>query len=562
MPEARCAKSRVRSDPPGHPGRQAKTTPRCDATCRNKGTARTSPVLEERHVPFRSAARPFSPAHRFLCGDAVIVPGVVGGAAVRSFRSTSSSTSAAVCRGTGTRVHPRASGVVRIGRHVHGRSPSKRGGNSRPRWHRMGLSTSSRATRMVSSSRSDQGGHMKPGWPIDEEPGADFGSPAVGQDGSVHVEECAGAKVGCRLRGFDESGRERSGWPVAIPTTSPAQAKAAASRRPGHRTRWNRIRIPLAGWRRLAIPRHRPFGQDQARMAGRTTAGAGCIGRARRSPPMERCSCSASPTAARPRPGSRHSAPTEAHEPAGPCRCPTRMTTCWARRGRWSHGPWSTTPANSVSSRVEPSSRLLAPMDGRCPAGHAGQRDSHRLRSWTRKAPSTTSRPRARCTRTTVPARSRPVGRWRHMEPPTDVAVGRRPHLAPDGTIVVVGDEVTALSPDGRSPLGWPYRPSGDLVEPCLDSDCYARHGSPAFGLDGTVYVVEYQTDGAAIRAEIVALDRHGQPKPGWPYRLPFDANTIQIAPPIVSPDGRLIVHGMSSPFELLALDADGTLAR
>ena len=139
---------------------------------------------------------------------------------------------------------------------------------------------------------------------------------------------------------------------------------------------------------------------------------------------------------------------------------------------------------------------------------------------------------------------------------------GERPHLAPDGTIVVVGDEITALSPDGRSLPGWPYRPSGDLVEPCLDSDCYARHGSPAFGPDGTVYVVEYQTDGARIRAEIVALDRHGQPKPGWPYRLPFDAKTIPIAPPTVAPDGRLIVHTMSSPFELLALDADGTLAR
>ena len=55
---------------------------------------------------------------------------------------------------------------------------------------------------------------------------------------------------------------------------------------------------------------------------------------------------------------------------------------------------------------------------------------------------------------------------------------GESPDLAPDGTIFVVGDEVTALSTDGHLLPGWPYRPTGDLVEPCL-----TRTAMPATGL-------------------------------------------------------------------------------
>jgi outer membrane protein assembly factor BamB len=131
------------------------------------------------------------------------------------------------------------------------------------------------------------------------------------------------------------------------------------------------------------------------------------------------------------------------------------------------------------------------------------------------------------------------------------------PYLAPDGTIYIVGDEVTALSPDGHSPRGWPYRPDGQLVGPCLDSECFGGHGAPAFGPDGTVYLVVFHTDPAGVRAEVVALDQMGQSKPGWPYRLPFDPASVAVGL-TVSPDGRLFVRGGDM---LVALDPDGRIS-
>jgi outer membrane protein assembly factor BamB len=85
---------------------------------------------------------------------------------------------------------------------------------------------------------------------------------------------------------------------------------------------------------------------------------------------------------------------------------------------------------------------------------------------------------------------------------------------------------------------------------------------APALGPDGTVYLVVYHGERGSVRAEVVAVDRRGELKPGWPYRLPFDANTVSVSGVTVSPDGRLFVRGESSPYVLLALDADGRLAR
>ena len=74
---------------------------------------------------------------------------------------------------------------------------------------------------------------MKAGWPIDEEPGVDFGSPTIGPDGSAYVEACAGTKAGCVVHRFDHTGREVSGWPAAMPNEFACSAQAAACR-----TRW------------------------------------------------------------------------------------------------------------------------------------------------------------------------------------------------------------------------------------------------------------------------------------------------------------------------------------
>lgn len=74
----------------------------------------------------------------------------------------------------------------------------------------------------------DAAGQVKPGWPVEEPPGSDFGSPAVGPDGSIYFEECGGPEVGCVLHRLDATGRELPGWPFEEP---PTFACAAGARR-------------------------------------------------------------------------------------------------------------------------------------------------------------------------------------------------------------------------------------------------------------------------------------------------------------------------------------------
>ena len=261
-PKPGARTSRVRSDPPGHPGGTAKTTPRAIRDPpKQAGRSYVSAAGGTIIVPIRSNARPVSSAHRFVCDDAV-----------------------ALARGVGDQ--PSALGCI-----SRRRQPPRQHRATPLRPHRASsawpvtFETGRQFAPAVASDGTiylvtgdedgqlvalDRGGHVKPGWPIDEEPGADFGSPAVGPDGSVHVEECAGAKVGCRLAWVRPeragtlrlAGRDTDRLRLSRRRRLPAE-------RPGHRTRRNRIRVALAGRRRLAIPRRRPFGQGQARVAGR-----------------------------------------------------------------------------------------------------------------------------------------------------------------------------------------------------------------------------------------------------------------------------------------------------
>jgi hypothetical protein len=68
------------------------------------------------------------------------------------------------------------------------------------------------------------------------------------------------------------------------------------------------------------------------------------------------------------------------------------------------------------------------------------------------------------------------------------------PYIAPDGRIFVLADVVEARSTDGSSRPGWPYRPAGNLLGPALDTDGGVIPKAPAFGPDGTVYLVEFHT--------------------------------------------------------------------
>jgi outer membrane protein assembly factor BamB len=110
---------------------------------------------------------------------------------------------------------------------------------------------------------------------------------------------------------------------------------------------------------------------------------------------------------------------------------------------------------------------------------------------------------------------------------------------------------------------GWPYRPAGELSWwPGLDTDGGPSFASPAFGPDGTVYVLVHLAEPTGPRLEVVALDRDGQPKPGWPFRVPIDPNSVQVGALTVSPDGRLLVRGgYAQDSVLVSLDPDGRIS-
>ncbi len=409
----------------------------------------------------------------------------------------------------------------------------------------------------------DRAGYMKPGWPIDVRPGAELGSPAVGPDGSVYFEECAGSPVECVLHRLDGTGRAETGWPIDVPADF---ACSAGGCRP------NAVHVGPDGtavvshWRDAgglqflgvdSTARPRPgwrivpditgglwwsdvqFGPDGTLfMLGMPDGGSDLRTRIAAYGPDGNL-----------RPGWPVAVPGRSEYVLGP------RGTVVVRSFVDDTGELCNNPRRTVFT--------VLGADGRT------------LPGWPRGSTGYASRPVVDSEGTVyyVSATYRVYAHdvagevrtgWPVAAPGADDGCGpERPSVAPDGTLVVVGDEVTALSPDGRLRPGWPYRPAGSLSGPCFDSECYGGHGAPAFGQDGTVYLVVYHEDQAGIRAEVVALDPQGRVKPGWPYGLPFDAGTISVGRTTVSPDGRLIVGaGGSSPYVLLALDSDGQLSR
>lgn len=409
----------------------------------------------------------------------------------------------------------------------------------------------------------DRAGHLKPGWPIDERPGSDFGSPAVSTDGSVYLEDCAGPTVGCVLHRLDAAGRDPAGWPIELPLDFACSNEGRCAP--------ERVIVGPDGtafvshWREsgglqiLAIDR-----------SGKIKPGWPIAPGASGGLWWTDVQIGADGTLfmfGMPDDGVQPDSSIAAFGPDG------RLRAGWPvsvpDRSRYLLGPQGTVVVWSLSDDVgelcsNPRRTVFTVLgpDGRTLSGWP--RGSTGFASFPAVGGDGTVYYVSATYKVYAHDRSGEVKAGWPLEVPGagDGCGPEGPSLAPDGTIFVVGDEVTALSPDGRPPSGWPYRPAGSLVGPCLDSECYGGHGRPAFGPDGTSYLVVYRGEPGAVTAEVVAVDRQGQVKPGWPYRLPFDANTMFISAG-VSPDGRLIVRGGGfSPYVLLALDPDGSLSR
>jgi outer membrane protein assembly factor BamB len=424
----------------------------------------------------------------------------------------------------------------------------------------------------------DTAGHVKPGWPIEAPSGSDFGSPAVGPDGSVYIEERGSPEVGSVLHRLGASGQDLPGWPFEVPAsfTCPAgqpyyidDPRTPAVNDPCHPpsldiapngTAYLRNHRP-AGPRLIAIDPSGeirpgwPIALDDQEWTDQQLGSDGTVFLLRRPIGSQRWDAvrgvidddaelwAFSPNG-QPRPG-------------WPVPVPNIGSYLLATHGTvvvWSLidlvGELCAQPRRTVFTVLDP--------DGRTRPG------------WPRGSTGYASSPVVGADGTVYYISA--LGNVYAHDLAGEIKAGwpaavpgafnwcspTGPFLAPDGTIYVLGDEVSALSPDGRSRPGWPYRPTGQLSwSGELDTDGGPAHVAPAFGPDDTVYVVAFHTDSAGTQAEVVALDRKGQLKRGWPYRLPWNPAPAEIGQ-TVSPDGRLYVRGGNS---LLALDPDGRIS-
>lgn len=425
----------------------------------------------------------------------------------------------------------------------------------------------------------DVTGHVKPGWSFAAPPGSDYGSLVVAPDGSVYLEERGVPAVGNVVHRLDAAGREMPGWPFSIPSE-------------------------------LACPAGPPFNTDDPRTAA---ADDPCY-------PVRIAVASDGTAYLQTRPPVRGQ--LLAIDGAGTVKAgwPIDLEGYdWADAVVADGGvyidrrPLGPPSVNSIGGFVDDRAQLMAfgldgtggpgwpvpvpEIRGYLPGSHGNVvvwsveddlgelcsnprrtvftilgPDGKHLPGWPRGSTGNASAPVVGDDGTVyyVSATHRLYAHdltgdvkagWPVAVPGAGDACGpERPHLAPDGTIYSIGDDVMAVSADGRPAPGWPYHPDGQLTGPCLDSECYGGHGAPRFGPDGSIYFLVFHTDGARTRAEIVGLDRQGRPTNGWPYRLPFDPETSNISLPAMSVDGRLFVR-TDSPNTILALDPDGTLS-
>lgn len=409
----------------------------------------------------------------------------------------------------------------------------------------------------------DVAGHVKSGWPIPGRAGADFGPPAVGPDGSILVEECAGAATGCVLHRLDPDGRDRSGWPIAL--ASDFACSNGGNCLPDDLKIGSDGTAFVSHWREsgglqvLAVDssgKVKPgWPVAPGASGGRwwTNVQLGADGTLfMLGVPDDGIQRTASVAAFGPNGQPRPGWPVVVPDGSGYALGPQGTVVVWSLID--DVGELCPSPRRTLYTVLGPDGRTL-PGWPRGSTGHASAPvvDADGTLYYISATAKLYAHDRA----------GEVKAGWPVAVPGVDGGCGpASPYLAPDGTLFAMGDEIVVVSPDGRPPSGWPYRPSGSQEAPCFDSECFGGHGSPAFGPDGTVYLLVYQPESSGVRAEIVALDRQGQPRAGWPFRLPFNANTVPIYLSSVSPDGRVIVRSGSAPYWLLAIDPDGRVSR
>jgi outer membrane protein assembly factor BamB len=423
----------------------------------------------------------------------------------------------------------------------------------------------------------DTAGHVKPGWPMEAPSGSDFGSLTVGADGTVYMEERGGPTVGNLLHRFDALGRDLPGWPFDMPAdfTCPdgAPYNTDDPRTPAVDDPCYPPRVDVAANGVAYLTNHRATGPLLLAIHPSGTIVPGW--------PVSLDDKDWS----LPQLGPDGSVYLVGRPTGTPTYHPTRGVIDTDAK-LWALGPngtqrsgWPVPVPNIRGFLIGPNgdvvvSSLIDDVGELCSnprrtvftvIGPDGQ-----IRpGWPRGSTGHASSPVVGADGTVyyVSATAKVYAHdragevksgWPLAVPGASNGCGpENPHLAPSGTVHVVGDEVYAASPDGGTPAGWPHRPAGELVAPCIDSECIGGHEAPVFGPDGTVYLLTYQTDAARVRAEVIAIDPRGQLKPGWPFRVPFDPKTAGVGVS-VSPDGRIFVRGGD---QLLALDPDGSIS-
>ena len=134
--------------------------------------------------------------------------------------------------------------------------------------------------------------------------------------------------------------------------------------------------------------------------------------------------------------------------------------------------------------------------------------------------------------------------------------------VSPAGTLNVLenvadGGIVLGVDPAGSTVPGWTYR-AEELDWGC-PADC-APEGPPnppVFSADGTAYLTTGEGYSEAP-SQILALDRQGRLRPGWPYPLSVPSTDGSITNLTMSPTGLLYVSRVSSGVVLFPLGPSG----